>query len=104
LASYYEWITDDLENIKAQYTRLLGLYRGLQGNFFETRLRPERELRVDPIPRLLITNFDTQQLARVNQMREHIATCTRALIPGFDVGHVLAVGGAGNVECYHLTG
>lgn len=103
LASYHEWITDDLENIRAQYTRLLGLYRELQGNFFGTRLRPEAELRVDPIPRLLITHFDRAQLPIANQMREHIANSTRALIPGFDVGHVLAVGGAGNVQCHHLT-
>ncbi|MFN4259511.1 MAG: hypothetical protein ACK4RK_09430 [Gemmataceae bacterium] len=110
LQAYHATISDRHDELVQAYTRLVGTFASLRGSFFGKRLRHPSwaaalkgpaSLTMDPIPRLLIFDYDGLQesslKATVTRIQQHVS------IPGFDLKHVKTLGKAASVNENHLV-
>jgi len=89
LISYHRWLKDCGQDIQEAYTHMIDTCC-LEGKFFQrwNGLRGKK-LTVDPIPRLLIFDYDeARDAAELEQIKKRIVEQVCRLIPEFGLGHI----------------
>jgi hypothetical protein len=110
LSTYHSTIAARHRELVEAYANVVGTFASLRGHFFENRVRHPNwaaalkdpgSITIDPIPRLLIFDYDGLQessnKATVARIQEH------AGIPGFDLKHIKTIGNASSVRETHLV-
>ena len=97
LADYYALAKANEAEIIAEYAKVEAFRKDLH---LTSTVRPVN--RLDPIPRLLLVGFDKAQRKNVLDLKKNIKMQLQEHIPGFDEGHIRAVGNASNVRSEHL--
>jgi len=110
LQAYHGTISARQHELVQAYSSLVGIFANLRGSFFEKRVRHPNwaaalkdptSLTIDPIPRLLIFEYDGLQepsnKTTMARIQDHVG------IPGFDLKkHVKTLGKATSVNETHL--
>ena len=99
LSLYHGWLRDHADEIQNAYTNLRAYYQALNGAFFKRRSKQvNRELSVDPIPRLLVLDCDDPQGQAAQQIRGSVYRGVADTIPGFGMDHIRIVVSAQKVK------
>jgi len=103
LVLYHRWIKEHVDEIQAAYARLRSTYRDLRGGFFQNRFENvNADLTIDPVPRLLVFDFDSHQEKAAKPIRESVCEGVARAIPSFTRDHIRFVGSSNNVAAGHL--
>jgi hypothetical protein len=100
LKTYANLIAQQRTELLEAYEAVRMAYRSFKGPFFERRgVMFDKNLDLDPVPRLLIYGYDQQQEKDAKSLGLRIAHSMREQcgLPGFSDRHVLA---KGNIESF----